>query len=133
MEEFLYDGKEVIEEQKKSTVSCCTMKARQSRICEEIFVGITKRVEEYIINPENIFLQYGGKVISICMGVILPSNSIIYWVIRCIEEWCSSSYARIHPVMLRCRDDVSIQCNKEEEKKATSDYYGESRAPPVKI
>ena len=61
------------------------------------------------------------------LGLVLPRNDMANWVIRCSEEWLSPVYDRIHEKLMECQvlhmDETRIQCNKEEDKKASSDSF----------
>ena len=61
------------------------------------------------------------------MGLILPRADMIHWVIRCSEEWLRPLYDRIHQALLSCgvlhMDETTIQCNKEEGRKASTNSY----------
>ncbi len=61
------------------------------------------------------------------MGLVLPRADMVHWVIRCSEEWLTPIYDRIHQALLSLgvlhMDETTIQCNKEEGRKASSNSY----------
>lgn len=61
------------------------------------------------------------------IGLVLPRANMANWTIRCSEEWLTPVYNRIHEELLKCEvlhmDEIRIQCNKEEGKKASSDSF----------
>lgn len=61
------------------------------------------------------------------MGLVLTRADMAYWTIRCSEEWFLPIYDKIHEQLLSCEvlhmDETRIQCNKEENRKASSDSY----------
>ena len=61
------------------------------------------------------------------MGLVLPRPQMSHWVIRCSEEWFSPIYWRIHQKLVACEilhmDETRIQCNKEPNRKASSQSW----------
>lgn len=61
------------------------------------------------------------------IGLILTRANMAYWTIRCSEEWLEPIYRKIHEVLVSCEvlhmDETRIQCNKEENRKASSNSY----------
>lgn len=61
------------------------------------------------------------------MDLVLSRADMVYWVIRCSEEWLTPVYDRIHQALLFCgvlyMDETTIQCNKEAGRKASSESY----------
>ena len=61
------------------------------------------------------------------MGLVLTRADMAYWIIRCSEEWLSPIYHKIHEQLMTCEllhmDETRIQCNKEENRKASSNSY----------
>jgi len=61
------------------------------------------------------------------LGLVLPRSNMAHWVIRCSQEWLTPVYNRIHEELLKCEvlhmDETRIQCNKEVDKKASSDSW----------
>jgi len=61
------------------------------------------------------------------MGLVLTRADMAYWTIRCSEEWLSPIYHKIHEQLMTCEvlhmDETRIQCNKEENRKASSNSY----------
>ena len=61
------------------------------------------------------------------MGLVLPRADMTHWVIRCSAEWLTPIYHRIHQALLSLSvlhmDETTIQCNKEEGRKASTNSY----------
>lgn len=61
------------------------------------------------------------------MGLILQRSTMAHWVIRCSEEWFEPVYWRIHQKLTACNvlhmDETRIQCNKEPNRKASSQSW----------
>jgi transposase len=61
------------------------------------------------------------------MGLVLTRADMANWVIRCSEEWLSPIYHKIHEQLLSSEllhmDETRIQCNKEENRKASSHSF----------
>lgn len=61
------------------------------------------------------------------MGLILQRSTMARWVIRCSEEWFEMLYWRIHKKLTACNvlhmDETRIQCNKEPNRKASSQSW----------
>lgn len=61
------------------------------------------------------------------MGLVLPRSVMAHWVIRCSEEWFAPIYWRIHQKLVACEilhmDETRIQCNKEPNRKASSQSW----------
>lgn len=61
------------------------------------------------------------------LGLNLSRSNMAHWVIRCSEEWLQPIYDRIHKQLLASHilhcDETRIQCNKEENKKASSQSF----------
>jgi transposase len=61
------------------------------------------------------------------MGLILTRADMANWIIRCSEEWLSPIYHKIHEQLKSCEllhmDETRIQCNKEENRKASSNSF----------
>jgi len=61
------------------------------------------------------------------MGLILTRADMAHWIIRCSEEWLSPIYHKIHDELMCCEvlhmDETRIQCNKEENRKASSNSF----------
>ncbi len=61
------------------------------------------------------------------MGLVLQRATMSYWIIRCSEEWFAPIYWRIHKKLVSCgvlhMDETRIQCNKEPNRKASSQSW----------
>lgn len=61
------------------------------------------------------------------LGLVLSSNNMANWIIRCSQEWLEPVYWRIHEKLLECgllhMDETRIQCNKEEGKLPSSESF----------
>lgn len=61
------------------------------------------------------------------MGLVLTRADMANWIIRCSEEWLSPIYHKIHEQLMSCEllhmDETRIQCNKEENRKASSNSF----------
>lgn len=61
------------------------------------------------------------------LGLVITRGNMAHWTIRCTEDWFQVIYDRILFQLVQCRylhmDETRIQCNKEKEKKASSESF----------
>lgn len=61
------------------------------------------------------------------LGLVLSRSDMANWVIRCSQEWLEPLYWRIHERLVQCgvlhMDETRIQCNKEKDRKASSESF----------
>jgi transposase len=137
-------AQELFKEQKKITVKSHEKTPRGSGVREEMLSGLPKEIEEYIINPEDNCPKCGSRLKVIGKQLIrtevefIPAKLKVRQIVRQVAkcESCGTKDSANQQIMyqkfamglpynrqLLHMDETRIQCNKEENRKASSNSF----------